>query len=439
MLELDRLIHLFTKKLAAIRAGFSSSGLMGKILVLASGAVASRIIGFASVPVLTRLYTPEDFGVLGVFTATVALILPLGTLRYHVAVPLPKYDSIANVLVALSLILLVIVSILLGILFETVGTVLFEVFRIKELYAYRWWIICAVGATSFYEIMQFYCLRKGELRPIAITQMHQSFLGAFVKIGSGLLGFQKYGLIIGQVLQQAGGLVRLTLNLYKGIRFRPGAFSLKRLYAVAVRYKSFPLTRLPSQFLLIAAVQFPVILIGSSYGKEIAGQFALAFSTLAVPAVFVAQTVGSAYYSEISKLGAGRVQEVRLLTIAVLKRLSFVAIVPLGGVFLFGESLFVVVFGSDWRVAGQFSQALSIYAFFQLLATPVMHALTVMNKNGKFLMLNLVRTFVVIITFYSGELAGLASSDLVLAYSLGISLHYLWTTYVVINLLAMPR
>jgi len=69
---------------------------------LALGAGVARIIGVVSIPVLTRIYSPADYGVLAVFTALVGMLVPVLTLRYGAAIPLPRYDGMAMNLMALA-------------------------------------------------------------------------------------------------------------------------------------------------------------------------------------------------------------------------------------------------------------------------------------------------------------------------------------------------
>ncbi|MDZ7775662.1 MAG: hypothetical protein U5L09_08740 [Bacteroidales bacterium] len=58
------------------------------IAVVAGGNTAAKLIGILSAPVITRLYSPEDYGVFSVFASAVAVIGALSTLRYAVAIPI---------------------------------------------------------------------------------------------------------------------------------------------------------------------------------------------------------------------------------------------------------------------------------------------------------------------------------------------------------------
>lgn len=80
------------------------------VAVVASGTAAAQIITFLFAPVITRLYGPEAFGVLGTFNALLAVMAPIATLSYPIAIVLPKHDSEARGLARLSIRLGILVS-----------------------------------------------------------------------------------------------------------------------------------------------------------------------------------------------------------------------------------------------------------------------------------------------------------------------------------------
>ena len=92
----------WTGKLGKRLFGGASGGVFRGMLVLATGSGIGKIIGIAAIPILTRIYAPEDFGVLAVFTALVTIHAPLVTLRYVLALPLPRHDGVAFNLLVLS-------------------------------------------------------------------------------------------------------------------------------------------------------------------------------------------------------------------------------------------------------------------------------------------------------------------------------------------------
>ena len=50
------------------------------VATLVSGSALAQLVGLACAPILTRLYTPEDFGLLGIFMAVSAVAATIATL-----------------------------------------------------------------------------------------------------------------------------------------------------------------------------------------------------------------------------------------------------------------------------------------------------------------------------------------------------------------------
>ena len=68
------------------------------VLTLLTGSTIAQAIPIAVSPILTRLYTPEDFGILALFLAIVSFIAIVFTGQYESAIILPeKYEDVINI------------------------------------------------------------------------------------------------------------------------------------------------------------------------------------------------------------------------------------------------------------------------------------------------------------------------------------------------------
>lgn len=413
-------------------------GVVANILILASGSVMARVVALAAVPILTRIYRPEDYGVLALFAACVAAAVPLATLRYQVAIPLPRSDRVAAQVLVLALLLVVVVTIACVLLIWIGGDAVFKLLAIEALAPYRWLIAVAIAGTGTYEVFQYWSLRQKRMRAVARTLVVQSVVGSATKIGLGLASYLPVGLLVGQIMKQGGGVVSLARQFWLDMRGQCPRTSPRRLSFVARRYAGFPTMRLPSQLLLVAAAQLPVWLVARTFGVDTAGQFALAFTTLALPISLTVQSVGNAYYAEIARLGKHRRAEIRRLTHDIMKKLALVASLPVLFLVFFGPAAFAIVFGDAWRSAGGFAQAMVLYLFMQIVTAPVLHVLTVFERNRQFLVINLVRVVLVLSAFLLADTVGFDSMETVIAYSVVLAGHYAFVAIGVLRLLSRP-
>ncbi len=134
--------------------------------MLASGTVAAKAIGVLTVPVITRLYLPEHFGVLAVFTAITALLVPFGTLLYSMAIPLPKQDGLATNLAVLCGMCLLAMSALTFFVFWITAPALLGLLSMEEMLPYWWLLPLAIAGAGMYEFLSNWAVGKKAFKPL---------------------------------------------------------------------------------------------------------------------------------------------------------------------------------------------------------------------------------------------------------------------------------
>lgn len=392
---------------------------------LAVGNIAARIIGIAAIPVLTRLYSPEDFGALAVFTSLISILAPIITLRYVLALPLPRRNGMAINLLVLSAGLMLCMSLLVGLGLWAFGPQLLRLFSMEILAPYWWLIILGLIGGSGYEILSLWATRKRAYKSIAQTTAVQSLLGNLTKLGLGFLAIKPLGLLIGQVISSSGGITSLWLRFRADFAINRSLISINRIKLIAGRYRHFPIYRLPSQFLLAFATQAPLLFTAMIYDARTTGQLGLALMAISLPIGLLSNSMSSAYYAEISNIGKKQPAKIRRITYSMLKRLIAMSILPAFVLALFGELIFSIAFGKEWQLAGQFAALLAVYLVFQFLQVPVSRILFVFEGHRLLLLLNIQRTLLILACFAAAYYWQLEATQTVLAYSLLLGLQYL--------------
>lgn len=57
---------------------------------MASGTAMAQVISMLLAPIITRLYGPEAYGMMGTFMAIIGIFTPIAALTYPIAIVLPK-------------------------------------------------------------------------------------------------------------------------------------------------------------------------------------------------------------------------------------------------------------------------------------------------------------------------------------------------------------
>ena len=103
----------------------TKSEMLRNLTVLTGGTVFAQAIPIAIAPILSRLYSPEDFGVWALYVSFVSFLSVLSTGRYQFAIMLPKEDDDAINILGLSFFILFVFCVLL----EGVIILLFDTFQ----------------------------------------------------------------------------------------------------------------------------------------------------------------------------------------------------------------------------------------------------------------------------------------------------------------------
>ena len=394
------------------------------VAVLSSGTVVGRIVGLLSMPLITRLYTPEDFGIMAVFTAIIMMAAPLLTLRYGVALPLPKNDGIAMNIMAVSVVIMIVILTVSTLLLAFFGEPILRLLSMEALAPWWWLISLSLLGAGSNELLSFWATRKRRYGIIAQTKVIQSLAGNGIKLCIGLVSPGPLGLLLGQFATQSGGIGTLIRAFATDISKSWRYVRWRHMRRVALRHSGFPMFRMPSQLLLVFAQQAPLLFATSMFGASMGGQLGLAISALALPVSLIGGAVSSALYGEAANIGMNNPKRLLRLVEATQARLFLMAIGPAVVLFFCGEMLFRVIFGPEWETAGHFASLLSIYLLFQFTSSPLMQMLNLLNAQYVFLAINVCRAAIVLGLVLVASNLNLTAHEFIGAYGILMALIY---------------
>lgn len=424
-----------TLKFFRKQSGSEAKNIFEGMFTLAKGALLARIIGLVSIPILARIYSPEDYGVLALYTSLVMILSPLLTLRYVQALPLPKTDAIAINLLAVCLQLILLGSIVTTLIFFIFGPIILGWFDMQVLIP--WWPLIILGAsgTALYEVFSLWATRKKYYKVLAKTQVVQSLAGNFTKIILGLLAVKPAGLLVGQFLAQSGGVGSFIKQSRSDFKQLSPKLSKYKCLFVSMYYRDFPFYRFPSQVLMVVSLQAPVLMMAALFNKELTGQLSLALLSLSLPVGLIGSALAKAFYAEIASLGKKNIREIKKITLNVQKKLFYVGWPLTILVFLLAEILFVAVFGERWRIAGGYAALLAPLMLFQFTSAPLMEVINIVGSQINFLVLQLLRVLGLMGLFVLFKAYSWQADFFVLALSFYLSAFYFFASLFVFFLL----
>ena len=419
--------------IAEYRKKLKASIFFQNIALVTGGNSAAKLIGIISAPVITRLYTPADYGVFSVFISIMGVAGSVATLRYEVTIPLAREEKLAENLLRLCFIITGLLSLIwvAGILI--IGDRITEILSIEQLKPYLWLMPIMFFGAGVYTALKNWTIRHKSFRLIIRTRIGQAVSSAGLKIGLGLLGVTPLGLFLGHIAQEAAGIVSFFSRLmHKNPAFFK-YFSWQEIKVSAKRYKRFPMVQSWSQLLLALGANLPVLFIGLFYGVEVAGIYGLAHGMVSLPMSLVGESVAQVYYSEISGYGKGNPGKILRLTISLIKKLFWIGIIPVGIIIAFGPWLFSVVFSPEWHDAGLYAQFLAILILTRFISSPIASIFNVYEKQSLQLSLNIIRVVLIFASFYASNYFSLSALNAIVVYSVLMVAYYGGLTLIVLR------
>jgi len=360
---------------------FLQRGFVVNVSKIVSGMLVGQVSIFLLSPFLTKIYQPEQFGVLGSVQSIVATIWVIATLRYDLALPLVKTKKEANSLLTITLGFSAFFSLsLLVFLFFAIRITDFGGYEyLKEMY---WLLPIGVLLIAWFYSLSFYLIGKKQFSAVSMAKGVQ---GAGMGLGQLLLGLisaSSLFLVIGYLL---GYLLAILVQIKKGFssfqslarRVHSGQSGLLE---TAKKFKQFPQYSVVSSFANIASTQIPTVLLAIVYSPEIAGFFFLAQRILGMPIDLLATSIAQVYLGESGKIIEENPIKVLKLFKKIVLVMTLIGVLPMLLILWKGEWMFEFIFGEDWRMAGVMAKYLTFMYFTRMILTPLSHTLIVLKK-----------------------------------------------------------
>lgn len=342
---------------------------------LASGTAAGQIVLVAVTPILTRIYSPADFGALAVFVSLVGLVLAVSAGGYNFAIMLPEKREDASAVVALSLVLVAITSVLTGLV--AIAFLVFGVFTDSlGPWILLWPLAVLFGGAA--QVLVANAVRYGRYGVVAGATLIKSVVTGATQIVLGLLGAVTGGLIAGHFLGMASANLRLARPVVADLKQdRP---SKQEIRAAAGRYSQFPKHTVPAVLVNTGFLSGTPLVIGWLFGTITLGFWSLANSFAYMPTVLVSQAVGQVYYRKAVAVRHS-VQEAKRLFDRTVASLAAVSFLPFAVMAWAAPDIFAFVFGEEWRVAGQYAQVMMPAVWVRFVAAPVASTTMAHERN----------------------------------------------------------
>lgn len=343
--------------------------------MLVGGTAFGHIITALALPVATRLYSPADFSVLAVFASVVSIVSVAACLRLDIAVPVAASEEQAVNLLVLSLLFAFLISLVVGVTVALLPDNMLEKLGLAAISSYLWLLPVGILFAAAYSAFQGWFVRRSGFGLIARSRVGQSAAMAGGQIGLGVAGVAPLGLLVGYTLNNALGCLVLGYRVLAKESVLLGRVTRESLRASFHAFSRFPKYSTFEALCNSAAIQLPVIMIAAmAIGPE-AGYLTLAMSVMQAPMALIGNAIGQVYLSRVP--GEYRKGNLGQFTVDTLGGLSKVGIGPLIFAAIVAPDGFAIVFGENWRRAGEMLTWMTPWFIAQFLSSPLSMAVHV--------------------------------------------------------------
>jgi lipopolysaccharide exporter len=347
------------KDLKATIINLKKSSSFKNILVVMSGTAMAQIIGFALTPIISRLFSPSDFGVFGSFVSISGIIAVGVTLQYSQAIMLPKTKADAINLFVLSCI-----SVIVMMLLCLAAILIAPAFFLNIMKTHSAWILALLvmaGLVSgFNQSFQAWCIRVKAFKHTSASQVIRTMAANGTQIGFGWFQLGAPGLILGTVLADITASINLARVLFYNLKTLRPEIQWARIKQLAVEYRDFPLYSATQNTVNALYQGLPVLLLAQFYGIAAAGAYAFGVRILLVPMNFILTALRQVLFQKACETHhqGGKLLPLYIKTTLGLFAISFFPSVIF---FIWSPKIFAWVFGSQWYAAGEFARWLVLW------------------------------------------------------------------------------
>lgn len=337
--------------LARLSALAGASRFRRNFLAVAKANVVAQALLLASVPLLSRLYSPEAFGLAALFMAALQMLASFASWKYERIVPNSRSRRGAAARVAAGLLALgaVCTATALGIAFAPGALALWD--GAGELGPLLWWLPLAVAAHGLQVLGASWFVRERELGPVSRARIMQSVGYLVVAFACAAFALARSGLVLATAAAWVASFLALAGALGPLVR---ALGALRPARALRVLRATLPEASRATAvgFLNTVSLTAPVVLLAEVYSAAELGLYALMMRVVGTPLTIVTASLSLSFWSRAAEL----VRERRFAALrrTFLKTTAYLAIPACAvvAVCLASPAVVPLVLGERWAAAG---------------------------------------------------------------------------------------
>ena len=357
------------------------------VLTLMTGSTLSQAIPIAISPILTRIYTPEDFGLYAVYIAIITILGTIVSGRYELAIMLPKKDEDAINIFALGLVITICLTVLTTILVITFNDYIVNLSNNQKMKYWLYIVPVSVFLMGCYNLLIYFNNRLKNFNKISNMFIFKASASAVVQLSLGYIKTGATGLISGQIFSQLMADIHLSIIIFRN-KILLSKINKPKMIEMAKRYRNFPKYSVLAILANKLSYQLTNIIVSAIYSISTLGYYAHVQRVLGLPSSLIGTSIGRVFIHEASKEKQNTGKAIQTFK-STMKKLILIGLPIFAFLFMIVEDLFAFVFGEPWRIAGEYAQIVIPFFFVQFIISSISSTETIMEKQNLDLLFNI--------------------------------------------------
>ena len=368
------------------------------VATLSLGTALAQSLGIALAPVLTRLYSPADLGVLGLFMSFVTVAAVATSLSYELGIVSAADQEKAVRLTWASMLLSAPVCALCGIVFYIVVHFQWLGYGVLPGYSIPLMIVTLL-LIGVFSNLRYWEIRQEHFQIIARTTIVQQAIRSVSQVVLGLLGIGPAGLLFGEMIGRGAGVGSLFRDAWPALKSAAARANRNEIVSALSDNRNLAIYSLPSSLIDTLAANLPLPLLVQLYGTALGGQFALMQRVLAVPLVLIATSVADTFHSRLAVCAREQPGQIPGLFARTSAGMFLLGLAPALILFFAGDRLFALVFGKPWAIAGTLAGITAPLLLAQMIVNPLSRLVFVLRGQKSKLIYDLTLMTGILLVF----------------------------------------
>ena len=358
---------------------------MGFVKLLSTGVLTAAITAL-SLPIIARLYSPEELGTYQLFISIVLVFSSVSSFKYELAIVLPRRRYQSLIVIRIALLSTFISTILYGLIFYFFSEIVLSYFNATELLVVAWMIPIGVGLNGLVQMLQMCLVYKGDFSQLSYNKGSQAVINNGMNIGLGQYNASFTTLIVSYISSNLF-IILMASARCKNLLNSRRSLSFSLLFRYAKKYGKFPTLNTTNTILNNVSINLPVFVLSRHFNMEVVGIYMMANRLLDMPISLVSgalSQVFTKFAADDYKISPDQLKNRYLNT---LKKLAIVSIVFILGVGLLSLVGVDILLGDEWEKVNTIMLILGLSKCAQLMNSPLASTLSIVNRQEIGLML----------------------------------------------------